>query len=247
MGSQESPQLDQIAASLHELTALLLSTDEIEEALQHSAELATRTIPGNPECGLMLDRSGQFSTVASTDALTRLIDEAQHAVGDGPCLQAHRTAVPVHVPDIRDEHRWGDYPAIAHGLGVHSVYSQPLTANGDVLGSINLYFMTPGSCTPEARRISELVASQIGLLLSAVLRHADGVTLTAQLRDTLASRSVIDQAIGILIAQHNCTAPAAFAILRTASNQRNVKLNVLAAEIVIATSGHPPARSPFQE
>jgi AmiR/NasT family two-component response regulator len=53
----------------------------------------------------------------------------------------------------------------------------------------------------------------------------------------LTSRSIIDQAIGILMAQQRCSAGAAFEILRSASQGRNTKLRTIAADIVRAVGG----------
>ena len=52
------------------------------------------------------------------------------------------------------------------------------------------------------------------------------------LRATLRTRPVIEQAKGILMAQHNCDADTAFAMLRSASMRDNRKLNELASCIV---------------
>jgi ANTAR domain len=68
--------------------------------------------------------------------------------------------------------------------------------------------------------------------------------LTAQLRAALTSRAVIDQAIGILMAQQSCTADKAFEILRLASQNRNVKLRHVAADIITDLTGQPPFRPP---
>jgi hypothetical protein len=70
--------------------------------------------------------------------------------------------------------------------------------------------------------------------------------LTTQLRAALTSRAAIDQAIGILMAQQRCTAEQAFEILRTASQNRNVKLRHVAADIVTGLTGHPPQPPPFR-
>lgn len=53
----------------------------------------------------------------------------------------------------------------------------------------------------------------------------------------MASRSVIDQALGIIMGQNRCTATDAFDILRAASNHRNIKLRDIANEIVTRVSG----------
>jgi AmiR/NasT family two-component response regulator len=70
--------------------------------------------------------------------------------------------------------------------------------------------------------------------------------LTAQLRAALASRAVIDQAIGILMAQQRCTAAQAFEILSIASQNRNAKLRRVAAGIITSLTGQPPQPPPFR-
>ncbi|MGL5930880.1 MAG: ANTAR domain-containing protein [Dermatophilaceae bacterium] len=60
-----------------------------------------------------------------------------------------------------------------------------------------------------------------------------------QLKAALASRAEIGQAVGILMARHGCGAEEAFASLRKASNDTNVRLADLAATIVGDTSRAP--------
>ncbi len=69
--------------------------------------------------------------------------------------------------------------------------------------------------------------------------------LTGQLRASLASRAVIDQAIGVIMAQQRCTATDAFDVLRSASQNRNIKLRQVAEQIITGLTGHPPQPPPF--
>jgi hypothetical protein len=71
----------------------------------------------------------------------------------------------------------------------------------------------------------------------------------AQLQEALASRSTIDQALGVLMAQNRCTRDQAFAILRRASQNRNIKLREVAGTLIQRVTGQqpqepPPFRSP---
>jgi hypothetical protein len=61
--------------------------------------------------------------------------------------------------------------------------------------------------------------------------------LVVHLRRVLASQPVIEQAKGMLMAQHGCTADEAFDLLREASMRGNRKLKDLAAAM-IETSSH---------
>jgi AmiR/NasT family two-component response regulator len=78
-------------------------------------------------------------------------------------------------------------------------------------------------------------------VLTVVVRHTREIQLSDQLRAALASRPVIDQAIGIAMDQYHCDAATAFLSLRDASQHRNMKLREVAALIVTAASGSPPA------
>ena len=67
------------------------------------------------------------------------------------------------------------------------------------------------------------------------MRHYDQATLTDHLRTALSSRSVIDQAIGIIIGMQRCPPQVAFDMLRTVSQNRNIPLRDVAADLVART------------
>jgi AmiR/NasT family two-component response regulator len=54
----------------------------------------------------------------------------------------------------------------------------------------------------------------------------------------MTSRAVIEQAKGILMAQHQCSGAEAFAILIRTSQQSNVKLRDVAAAMVTSINRH---------
>jgi len=75
--------------------------------------------------------------------------------------------------------------------------------------------------------------------ITVALWHYDEATLTDNLRGALSSRSVIDQAIGIIIGLQRCPPETAFDVLRTVSQNRNIPLRQVAADLV-ATTITPP-------
>ncbi|CAM5542538.1 MULTISPECIES: ANTAR domain-containing protein [Streptomyces] len=62
----------------------------------------------------------------------------------------------------------------------------------------------------------------------------------AQLREAMASRPLIDQARGILMADEACTAAQAWDMLRYTSQHTNIKLREVAAAVVAGAAGPPP-------
>jgi AmiR/NasT family two-component response regulator len=95
--------------------------------------------------------------------------------------------------------------------------------------------------------LAEAMAEQCSSALEVILRQTDHALLREQFDTALRSRSVIDQALGILMAQQRCTAGEAFELLRQASQHRNRKLREVAVELVTAVTGRPPEPPPSFE
>jgi GAF domain-containing protein len=228
---------------LSELAALLLSTESFTELVQEVAELAVRTIDSAWTCGITLSQQGRVFTVAAADELANQLDEQQYELDSGPCLQALASGEVVDAPDLGIESRWEGYPMIAMGYGIRGVHSVPLIVAGKPVGVLNLYARIPGAFSALDRQQAALLAGQAAIAVTAALRHYDEVTLSDHLRIALSSRSVIDQAIGIVMVQQRGTPERAFAALRTMSQRRNIKLRVVAAELVETISRTEPGNT----
>ena len=104
--------------------------------------------------------------------------------------------------------------------GIRSVLSTPLIVNGSVRSGCST--STPATAhafSDVDRQLALLLAGQATIAITAALRHYDEITLSDHLRTALSSRSVIDQAIGILMAQQRCGPDEAFALLRAVSQR----------------------------
>ncbi|MEX5710186.1 GAF and ANTAR domain-containing protein [Parafrankia sp. FMc6] len=246
MTEQPQSRADQpdLAAAYVELTALLLSTADVVGFLEQLAVLAADVVVPPASCGITLRRDHQPYTVATSDELAEQLDEVQYGGGQGPCLDALRTGTVIEVTDMAAEIRWGTFPGHALAHGVRGSLSLPLFQHSASIGALNLYFRHPCVLTNAERHRAEGFARQATIALNVVLRHAEQATLSDQLRRALSSRAVIDQAIGILMAQQRCTAEDAFAILRQTSQNSNRKLRDVAAALIKAVTGQPPQPPP---
>lgn len=234
-----------VAASIMEMQALLLGTETIQEFLAELAGLAILAVGEGLSCGITLQPNGHPLTVASTDALAAQADEVQYGLDQGPCLHALRTGTLVPIEDLASDQRRAAYAATALQHGIRSSLSLPLSSGGNTIGTFNLSSRVAGSFGEAATRRAERFARNASGALAIAIRLADHIALTDQLRASLASHSVIDQAIGVLMGQRRITAAAAFAILRTTSQNRNIKLRAFAAHIVEGAGAQPPQPPPF--
>ncbi|HEU0089294.1 MAG TPA: GAF and ANTAR domain-containing protein [Pseudonocardiaceae bacterium] len=229
-------KLDQARAA-GELQQLLLDTEDITEFLNEVVRYTANTLAPGLSCGMTVDRDGTPLTVASSDALARALDEVQYGHDCGPCLTAMRSGTSVIITDLATDDRWGDYrlDALAHGMA--SALSLPLDAGPGVRGALNIYAKQPQVFGAERQHQAEALVAEASRALRLAVRLTDQVQLSRHLEAAMASRSVIDQAIGVIMGQNRCTAAAAFEILRRASSHRNIKLRDVANEIVTRISG----------
>ncbi|GAA0929944.1 GAF and ANTAR domain-containing protein [Pseudonocardia zijingensis] len=223
-----------------ELAALLLSTESFDELLHGVAVLSVRLVSGASTASITMAERERVLTVASVDELATRMDLHQYESGAGPCVEALRSATLVHSPDLQKEERWGGFGDIAVGLGVTGALAVPLMARDGAVGVLNHYATGDAVFDERDQEVAQALAAHTAIALTAALRTYDQVSLTDHLRTALSSRSVIDQAIGIVMGRERCSADQAFDVLRKVSQQRNVKLRRVATELVTAT-GHSRA------
>ena len=241
------PDTPDVVDALTELANLMLATPSMGTFLDDMARLAASGVTPPAACGITLAQDHLPLTVASSEPLAAHVDEVQYGQDEGPCLQAMRTGQAVLVADMATERRWGSYSAHALSYGVHSSLSLPLTVNEDSRGAMNLYARTVGAFSAAEQQRAGLFAGHASAALTVVSRQAQQVQLTDQLRDALATRAVIDQALGILMGQNRCDHDTAFAILRTGSQHQNRKIYDIATQIVRAVTGNDPWLTRFNE
>lgn len=227
-----------------DVVSLLLETETLDDFLQALADTALGMAPTADGCGLTVEREHRPTTVVSAGISAPKLDEAQYAQDDGPCLQALRTGDEVHVTDMLREERWNGYPAYAVSCGTQSSTSLPVAAHSHTAGALNLYSPeVDGFRDVDLGELRRLAAQATGAIALAQ-RLADTQEFTVDLQNALQSRSVIDQAIGIIMGQQRCPADQALQTLRTASQHRNVKLRTLCTQLVGNISGdRPPGRT----
>lgn len=236
---------DDLSTALDTLHQLLLTAPEVEEFLAEVAALAALVVDPPISVGITVHYDGHLLTVASSDERAPLIDEEQYLVGDGPCLEALRTGEVVEVKDQRTDNRWEAYAVRAREHGVFSTLSLPLIVDGRSIGAMNLYSEEQADAFEGAvREKAETFARRASVALTLTMRYHEQAEGSRQLERALSSRSTIDQAIGILMAQQHCDASVAFDLLRQHSQNSNRKLRDIAEELVSRVGGTPPDPHP---
>ncbi len=159
--------------------------------------------------------------------------EVQYREGDGPCLEAMRTARPVEVSVEADERRWPWFNERALENGVVRVLSTPLSpAPGEAIGALNIYAAGSDAFSPGELRTAGVIGEHAAILVANALALVDATQLNDQLRQAVDTREVIGVAKGIFMERQSCTRDEAIDLLRLASQRENRKLRELAEELV---------------
>ncbi|SEH03108.1 ANTAR domain-containing protein [Nonomuraea solani] len=175
-------------------------------------------------------------------ALGRDLLEAELTSGDGPCVDAVHSRVPVLVGDLRGrgpQERWPLFTALSQAARVRAVFAFPLLAGPVSVGVLAL-------CHDRPRVLSEAERAQarhfadaaLLLLLNMVMVDGDGEAMPV---GALALGAEIHQASGVVAVQADCSVEEALLRLRAYALASDEPLSQVARRVVKHTlrfSGH---------
>ncbi len=233
---------DDLHLSLDELAGLLTGDRSLERTLVRVAELAVLAIPGAQGAGLTLLERDRAQTVVATEAFVHEVDDVQYGLGEGPCLSAVALGRTFTSGNLGGDPLWPRFGPRVGRLGVHSALSIPLLVGDVVVGALNVYARPRDGFGPEAPRLGEAFAGPAAVSVVNAQALAQAERLVGQLTQALASRAEIDHAIGIVMGRTGGTSEEAFDRLRVQSQARQVKLVIVARELVADARGRARAR-----
>lgn len=188
-------------------------------------------VPGCEMAGATLRRPrgrnplDRLESIAPSDAEVMACDDLQHALGEGPCLDAMTDESVIVSGDVASDPRWRRWgPRAADEHGVSSMLSVRLFSGG-VHGALSLYSRSPGAFDARSADIARLLATHVSVALRSALSEEN-------LRLAIDSRHLIGQAQGILMQRYALDAVQAFAILSRLSQDTNVRLIDVARRLV---------------
>jgi GAF domain len=160
-------------------------------------------------------------TFGSSGALSRRLDEFQFTFGEGPCLEAATSGLPVLVGDVQEAPslRWPAFAQAALDIGVRAVFALPVAIARTHVGALDLYCTRPGPLAEDALH-GGLWAAELAALPLFTLMNADvdwaavGESSNGWEQLNSLQRVEVYQATGMLIAQLDVNAAEALVRLR---------------------------------
>ncbi|MFY9633965.1 ANTAR domain-containing protein [Pseudarthrobacter sp. BIM B-2242] len=218
------------------------------KSLADSLEILTRTasetlagLMDSPvECAIVLKRVKNIPATAGTSPEAALLARLEQEAGEGPLTEALAGNGTVAMNHVTSDFRWARYRPHLQNAGFDSVLGLRLRLDDGAEAA--LAFFAPGAqafplhVIAAARNFADLAAR--GLML--VLELQTTSTRASDLQSALESRTSIDIACGVIMAQNRCSYDDAIAIIAKASSHRNLKLRKVAEGILEKLPGGAP-------
>jgi len=171
---------------------------------------------------------GSLETIAATSPLIDKADQVQYQLREGPCYDAVTNGPVAYSADLSTDQRWPRFGPRAAALGLTSQMAIRLADDAGTATGLNLYSGARDGLTG---------SHDLALLFASHAALAFGFADQLQgLRRALETRGTIGTAIGIVMERYEITDERAFELLIRVSQNINMKLRDVAADIVADTN-----------
>jgi hypothetical protein len=202
-----------------------LDPSDLDRTLQQITAAAVEVLPNVQYSSITVRHAdGRLVTSAPTDDLLLRIDAVQYELHEGPCYEAATNTSHVISSNLGADERFPRYGPAAVEHGVRAQVGVRLFDTSSSQGALNLYSTRVGAFD-DITTLSALFAHQAGVAI-AYAQHVDN------LEQAVRTRTTIGQAVGIVMERYRLDDERAFAFLARLSQQRNVKLRVVAEELI---------------
>ncbi|WP_344215052.1 GAF and ANTAR domain-containing protein [Kribbella sancticallisti] len=206
-----------------------LTPGHLDHTLARITAAAVEVLPDVDYASITVQHAdGRLETFAPTAELLWDLDALQYELREGPCYEAAVDTVHVTSPDLAADPRFPRYGAGALRAGILSQAGIRLYEAPKANGALNLYSTRLGKFD-DLGTIGELFKHQSAMAIS----YAHEIH---NLQEAMRTRRTIGQAVGIVMERYKMSDPRAFAFLSRLSQDYNIKLRLVAEEIV-ASSG----------
>jgi transcriptional regulator with GAF, ATPase, and Fis domain len=216
----------ELAETFAQIARSLIAETNPQATLQRIVHLAVATIDTCEHAGISVIEGKLVTSPASSDEIPAIVDQIQSETAEGPCVDAIKEHEVFQTGRLSEERRWPEFtPRTIASSGIESILSLRLFANETTMGALNLYSTQIDAFDEHDVAIGTVFAAHAAVAWSTSKTIAD-------LEAGLASRQLIGQATGLLMARQHMSETEAFNVLSRASQRLNIKLREVADRIV---------------
>lgn len=210
----------QVAGDLSAQTSLSGTLDRV---VHHVVDL----VEGCEVAAVVDVRDRRIRTLAATGDLPRKSSRLQAELGEGPCFDAaHERREVYRIGKMSAaSDRWPRFALEAWYRGIGSKMGFVLFTEDRAFGALNLYSSGLDAFTERSEHYGWIFATHAAVAVASA--HE-----THGLREAVATRQEIGEAVGIVMERHKLTEGQAFDLLRISAQHRTIKVRDIARCII---------------
>ena len=215
------------AAEFARMAHELHDQPDVEQTIDRVLTFARSAIAAQ-RAGVLLRGGRKIETVTAADPLVDKAVQIALECGEGPGLSVisdPACAGGIRVADTLVDPRWPQWGPRVAELGLRSVLSIRLYTSEATIGALNLYAERPDAFDADDEAVAHVLARHASIAVA----HARQETSLWQAID---ARKLIGQAQGMLMERFDLDAEQAFAVLRRYSQHNNIKLRMVAQQLI---------------
>jgi GAF domain-containing protein len=224
-----------IHQTVEALTQIGRVTGQVDllEALQQLSNQVQQCVPDCTGLSLAWTEHGVTFTLVASDEEIAVLDALQYLDG-GPCVDAVHGGHGIETGSASplDEEQWRMFAQATAASGVRSTLTLPLTEEGCVIGSVNMY----GASAQAFDGHHEQLAQILGAWAPGAISNADlsfgSRRLAEQAPAALRAQGHIDKAVGFIGVHQGVSTTRALELLQHAATRAGISPEQLAEAIL---------------
>jgi transcriptional regulator with GAF, ATPase, and Fis domain len=235
-------QLDQLAArqgaataAFVELVNTLVDEFDVVELLTGLTARSVELLRASAAGILLADGRGTLRVMGASNEEAHLLELLQVQNDEGPCMDCYQSGDVISNGDLTRQTPWPKFAAASVAHGYLSVCAIPMRVKDFTMGCLNLFMTGPVEVDPGDIALARGLADVATIAIAQNRLIEDAAVREAQLQHALKSRTVIEQAKGMIAAQRGVDMDRAFSWLRNHARSNNRLLTDVANEIIAGT------------
>ena len=231
--------LDQLAArqgvataAFVELVNALVDDFDVIDLLTGLAARSVELLRASAAGILLADSHGTLRVIGASNEQAHLLELLQVQNDEGPCMDCYQSGDVIVSGDLSGQSPWPKFAAASVAHGYLSVCAIPMRIKDATMGCLNLFMTEPSGLDPADIALARGLADVATITIAQNRLIEDAAVRETQLQHALESRTVIEQAKGMIAAQRGVDMDRAFAWLRTQARSNNRLLTDVANEII---------------
>ena len=183
--------------------------------------------------GMVLAEEGELRSTVGFPVGVETLERTQNEHQAGPCVEAFHTGAVLAIPDLEAyADRWPAYCRAARERGLGSAVGIPLRLSGAAVGAVDLYAAGHRDWPAEDLEAAVVLADMVTAYLINASKIRQQEQLTEQLQRALESRTVIEQAKGVVAARNGVSVDDAFELIRRHARTHHVTVRAVSDAVV---------------